>query len=227
MAQAQSKLDRRTNADDVYDYLYGQIVSLRLLPGARISEVEIAKQFDVSRQPVREAFIRLANRDLLLIRPQRATVVRRFSLDRIKRARFIRMAVEREILRHACQGATPLHIQRLERDLESQMAAIKAKDVDKFHELDYDFHKHLCDAADNSLMFKTIEENKALVDRLCVLSLSAPAAMDVLYDDHFDIVEGLKNKDEDRVIQAITAHLSHLDDVIARIRKTHADYFED
>ena len=75
MPQTLRTLDRRTNADDVFDYLHEQINLLKLLPGTRISEVEIADRFDVSRQPVREAFIRLSNLGLLLVRPQRATVV--------------------------------------------------------------------------------------------------------------------------------------------------------
>ena len=78
MAQIMTTHHRGTNADDVFDQLHSQIVSLEMLPGTRISEVEIASQFKVSRQPVREAFIRLANLDLLLVRPQRATEVRGF-----------------------------------------------------------------------------------------------------------------------------------------------------
>ncbi|MEL6126990.1 MAG: GntR family transcriptional regulator [Pseudomonadota bacterium] len=226
MARTQSKLDRRTNADDVFDYLHGQIVSLKLLPGTRISEVEIAKQFDVSRQPVREAFIRLANLDLLVVRPQRATVVRRFSAEKIERARFVRLSVECEVLRRACATATEQHHNRLLRDLENQKSAIESHDIDRFHTLDYDFHKHLCEAGNVPLMFGTIMENKVSVDRLCVLSLSEPAAMDVLYEDHSQITTALRNRDEPTVITAITRHLSRLDDVITGIRKSHADFFD-
>ena len=227
MNQASKKPDRRTNADGVFDYLYGQIVALKLMPGTRISEVEIAKRFDVSRQPVREAFIRLANLDLLLVRPQRATVVRRFSSEKIKRARFMRMSVECEILRRACERATSEDHQRLEHDLDVQRAAIKASDTDKFHGLDYDFHRHLADAGECAFMFTTIADQKTLVDRLCVLSLGEPAAMDVLYDDHLGIFEALKARDTTSISIAIRAHLSRLDDVIAGIRKSHADFFED
>ena len=227
VAQAFLKNERRTNADDVFDQLHHLIISLQLLPGTRISEVEIARQFEVSRQPVREAFIRLANRELLLIRPQKATVVRRFSTRKIKRARFIRMAVECRVLQLACRSATGLHFQRLDLDLNNQRDAIQKRDVGKFHAIDYDFHRHLCDAGDCALVFDTISENKALVDRLCVLSLSEPAAMEELYEDHSLIVEGLKNRDEDVVMKVITEHLSRLDDVIAGIRKSHADFFED
>ena len=227
VAQAFLKNERRTNADDVFDQLHHLIISLQLLPGTRISEVEIARQFEVSRQPVREAFIRLANRELLLIRPQKATVVRRFSTRKIKRARFIRMAVECRVLQLACRSATGLHFQRLDLDLNNQRDAIQKRDVGKFHAIDYDFHRHLCDAGDCALVFDTISENKAFVDRLCVLSLSEPAAMEELYEDHSLIVEGLKNRDEDVVMKVITEHLSRLDDVIAGIRKSHADFFED
>ncbi|MEP1208137.1 MAG: GntR family transcriptional regulator [Rhizobiaceae bacterium] len=218
---------RRTSADDVFDYLLGQINSLTLLPGTRISEVEIARQFDVSRQPVREAFIRLANRGLLLVRPQKATIVRRFSNEKILRARFIRTAVECEILRRACQKPLGKHQARLERLLEAQEKAIADQDIDRFHALDYDFHRALCAAAGSEFVFETILDNKAQVDRLCMLSLSEPAAMEELIEDHRTIVEGLIAGDESRVIEAITHHLSRLDDVIAGIRKSHADYFED
>ena len=50
-------------------------------PGAKLSEVEVARRIGVSRQPVREAFNRLATMDLLLIRPQKSTRVRGFSMD--------------------------------------------------------------------------------------------------------------------------------------------------
>ncbi len=94
------------------------------------------------------------------------------------------MAVECEILRRACKLATSLHDERLRKDLEDQRAAMKKRDVERFHALDYDFHKHLCDAGDSALMFGTIAENKAAVDRICVLSLSKPATMEELLEDH-------------------------------------------
>ena len=176
---------------------------------------------------MREAFIRLANRDLLLVRPQRATVVRRFSNRTIKRARFIRTAVECEVLRRACRQPLGKHKVKLERSIEAQEKAIREDDVDRFHKLDYDFHKMLCESADSEFVFETIVEAKSQVDRICMLSLAQPAAMDELLDDHRRIVVAVAASDEDRVIKEITHHLSRLDDVIAGIRKSHADFFED
>ena len=227
MAQDLNTLERRTSADDVFDYLYGQINTLKLLPGTRISEVEISRQFEVSRQPVREAFIRLANRGLLLIRPQKATIVRRFSHEKIKRARFIRLAIETEVLRRACAKPLGRNKGKLERSLDVQQKAISAGDIDRFHGLDYEFHRLLCMVAGSAFVFETIADNKAQVDRLCILSLSGPATMEDLLQDHIQIVDGLIAQEESKVLEVIKHHLSRLDDVVAGIRKSHADYFED
>lgn len=227
MAQDLRTVERRTSSDEVFDYLYAQINAMNLLPGTRISEVEISKQFDLSRQPVREAFIRLANRGLLLIRPQKATVVRRFSMEKIKRARFLRMAVECEVLRRACREPLGRHQARLERSIEAQAKAIHDQDLERFHKLDYDFHKLLCAAAQCEFVFETIADNKAQVDRLCLLSLAQPATMDELIVDHRNILSAIENRDEDAVTKAIKHHLSRLDEIVTSIRKSHANYFED
>ncbi|NNF77237.1 MAG: GntR family transcriptional regulator, partial [Rhizobiales bacterium] len=60
-----TRLARRTTVDDVFEQLHSDIVTLKLKSGTKISEVEIAGQFNVSRQPVREAFTRLGSLRLL------------------------------------------------------------------------------------------------------------------------------------------------------------------
>ena len=73
MAQADEIRELRTSVDDIFDVLRKEILSLALRPGDKLSETDVAARFGVSRQPVRGAFNRLANQDLLVIRPKRAT----------------------------------------------------------------------------------------------------------------------------------------------------------
>lgn len=218
---------RRTSADDVFDYLHAEILSLRLLPGARISELEVARRFNVSRQPVREAFIRLDNLNLLQIRPQRATRVRKFSSKTIMRARFVRLALECEIVREACCNRTKDDLSRLRANLVAQSAAVGDEDTDRFHTLDYEFHRLLCAAARLPHIAETIQQNKAQVDRLCLLSLSAPMAMHELLEDHAAITTALEARDEHEGLRAVRTHLSRLDETIAAISVTYKEYFED
>jgi DNA-binding GntR family transcriptional regulator len=219
--------ERRTNVDSVFDYLYEEIVSMRLLPGAKLSEAEIAKLFDISRQPVRDAFSRLENLDLLLIRPQKATEVKRFSSTAITTARFVRAAVEAEVLRRAARLCTQEGTELLETRLVEQRIAVKTNNYDNFHSLDYAFHKSLCTVGEVAFASDVIARDKAKVDRLCVLGLTRDERLDQLLSDHINIAQMVSNNDEEGAVKAGMLHLSRLDSTINAIREEHADYFDD
>lgn len=216
---------RRTNADVVFDALYDEIISLRLLPGTKMSEVEVAAQFDVSRQPVRDAFSRLGNMGFLLIRPQKATEVKKFSNLAITRARFVRTSVEVEIVTRAAAHYSEKDAPIFAQNLAAQQAAVQSNDVDAFHQLDYDFHRQLCETAQCAFAFDTVMENKAQIDRLCVLSMMDNDAMAVLVQDHQDIHKWIRTHDAKAAQAALRLHLSRLDGTVERVRLSHPDYF--
>lgn len=226
MAQATPLGERRTSVDDVFDYLHEQISTLQLKPGDRISEAEVAARFGVSRQPVRDAFSRLANLDLLLIRPQRATEVRRFSMRQIEKARFVRAAIEKEVLRRAAEYCDSEGEAQLEEALAQQGSAVENKDVERFGRLDYEFHQILCDIARADYAFDVILEEKAKVDRLCMLGLEKEQRMPELVADHRAITEAIRAHDAEAAVAAGMKHLSRLDETIERITATNANYFE-
>jgi DNA-binding GntR family transcriptional regulator len=63
----------------IYRILRRDIVHCLIPPGTPLSEKEVSIRFDVSRQPVREAFIKLAENGLIQIRPQRGSYVNKIS----------------------------------------------------------------------------------------------------------------------------------------------------
>jgi len=219
--------ERRTSVSDVFDTLHEQIVKLELKPGDRISEADIAAQFGVSRQPVRDAFSRLANLDLLLIRPQRATEVRRFSMRQIEKSRFIRAAIETDVLRRAASLCDDAGRAQLTAALSAQEAVTAAEDIEGFGRLDYEFHKILCVIAKVDYAFEVILEEKAKVDRLCKLGIKKEQRLPELLADHRAIAEAIGAHDADAAIEAGVKHLSRLDVTIERITATNANYFED
>ena len=226
MANAILASERRTSVDDVFDYLHEQISTLQLKPGDRISEAEVAAQFGVSRQPVRDAFSRLANMDLLLIRPQRATEVRRFSMRNIEKALFIRAAIEKEVLRRAAQHCDEADAGQLHAALAEQDDAVQRSDYQSFGHLDYAFHKLLCRIARTDYAFDVILEEKAKIDRLCMLGHDKEQRLPVLVDDHRAIADAIIKHDPQGAINAGMVHLSRLDETIKRIEATNASYFD-
>lgn len=219
--------ERMTSSDVVFDNLYGRITGLELLPGTKISETEVAKSFGYSRQPVREAFTRLANLNLLLVRPQRATIVRPFSRQLISNARFVRAAVELEVIRAAALDRDRTVDAALKSNMREQRKAISASDAGLFHDLDYQFHKLLCASANRAFAFEIIAANKAQVDRLCMLALTSDDAMNVLYDDHQNLLDALFGGDVNTADDVLRMHLARLSPTIEALYTTHTAYFDE
>jgi len=226
MLQTTDLLERRTTTDVVFETLQEDIVSLKLLPGSKLSEAEVARNFGVSRQPVRDAFNRLANLDLVLIRPQKATEVRGFSIERIAHARFVRMAVELEVIHRACAVWDDRRAKIIESNLEQQQHAIEAGQPETFHVLDQEFHKLICELGGCPLAVKTIEECKQKVDRLCMLSLGRGHEAATLLKDHRKLSRALKKGSVEESTGITRQHLGRLDDTIEEVQRAHSEYFE-
>lgn len=222
-----SEQTRRTNTDDIFDSIYADITTLRLKPGTKVSEVEIARQFDVSRQPVREAFIRLSNMGLLLVRPQRATVVKKISLKGIADSRFVRKAIEVEVARVACENFNASHHAAFEENLALQSESVADNDFQSFKELDAQFHRLLCLVADSEHAYRTISESKLQVDRLCAFALSRRTEFKDVYQDHVKMYELLKQGDTDGLVALMRKHLSRLDSTVAEATSSNQDFFVD
>lgn len=215
---------RPSVADQVFEELRRRILSLDLPPGARLSEVEVAAQMGVSRQPVRDAFYRLSKLGLLSIRPQRATTVTLISEAAVMQARFVRTALEVETVRTAARRMTAADLRRLEANLDAQDRAITAGEKAAFHALDDAFHRDICDRAGVALAWDLIAEMKSHMDRVRMLSLSFASRS--AYEDHLSIFSPLSRGDGEGAAAAMRVHLSRILDQIARIRAANHDWFE-
>lgn len=211
-----------STADLVFEALYRRIVELTLPPGARISELDVARQVGSSRQPVREAFSRLSKLGLIEVQPQRPTVVSQISHAAVLQARFIRTAIEIETARDA--AALPDEARRrLPGILKEQEAAISAGDRMRFHALDDAFHEAICALSGHAYAWTLVRENKAHMDRVRWLSLDVGAR--TALDDHRRIVEALCAGAPEAAADAMRAHLGRIVDIFDRVRADHPGMF--
>ena len=210
-------------ADLVFDELYERVITLELLPGAKLSEVDVARSMGVSRQPVRDAFYRLSRLGFLTIWPQRATIVAPISESAVLQARFIRTAIELETVQAAARILDDHQLQRLEALIQRQEAAMDAGEKTLFHALDDEFHRLICEFAGLAFAWSVIKENKAHMDRVRYLSLSFNARS--AFEDHVEILKALKAHDAEKAAEVMRVHLSRISGIIAVIRDEGHDYF--
>ena len=196
-----------------------------LQPGARLSESDLANRFSVSRQPVREAFIKLSEEGLVEVRPQRGTFVRRISQAAVMDARFVREAIEADIVKLLAAKSDAALVDELRLQLEEQREAART-DASRFIKLDELFHKTLADAAGKARAWALIEGLKVQMDRVRYLSLLR-FPMVKLTAQHEAIVDAIGAGDQEAAEMAVRGHLREILSDLPAIFADKPDFFEE
>jgi DNA-binding GntR family transcriptional regulator len=202
------------------------IVAMELLPGARLSEQDIAARHGVSRQPVREALISLAKTRLVEVMPQRGTIVVKISVRKMMDARFVREAIETAVVRRACEDFDPQTRLRVDDLLDLQEKVARRGDHVAFQRYDEEFHIALTEGAGCPLAWLAVEDIKAHMDRVCQLTLHGPSAMLPLVDQHRAIMTAIDARNGDAAAAAMHVHLTEILRALPRLEAEHAELFE-
>ena len=208
----------------IYRILRERIVKNDLKPGNRISESEIARGYGVSRQPVREAFIKLAEQGLLAVLPQRGTIISKIAYSQVLDARFLREAIEADIIKILASDPDPALIAALRSQLDAQKKAAR-RSPEEFIQLDETFHLTLADGAGKRGAWRLIEGLKSQMDRVRFLSL-AQFPLDKLINQHAAIIEGIASGNIPSAESAIRLHLREVLADLPEIQKAHPEFFD-
>lgn len=201
-----------------------RVVRGELVPGTRLSEQEIAAAYGLSRQPVREAFIRLADEELLEIRPQRGTFVRKIRVAEVESSRFVREAVEADIVRLAAARATGADAAELRLAVARQEEAGDC-DAATFMALDERFHRTIAEIAGRSDAWDYLEPLKMHMDRVRYLT-AAEFPVSRLVGEHRAIAEAVAARDPDAAEIAVRRHLKGVLDDLPLIVEAQPGFFE-
>jgi DNA-binding GntR family transcriptional regulator len=217
---------RHPAAPQIHEVLRRSIITMRLRPRKKVSEAELALELGVSRTPVREALIKLAEDRLVEILPQRGSFITPIRLREVIEARFIREALEIAVVREAATSGEPAILARLEKLLEAQRMAASEDDLDHFLELDEAFHHTFSESIDKQRCWRLIQTVKFQLDRVRYLSLPEPGNLALLIRQHAAIAQAVLAGDP---AQAETVMRAHLREVLRYIEHKHAqepDLFE-
>jgi DNA-binding GntR family transcriptional regulator len=222
-----ARMRQATMGTRVFEALRQAIVQLQLQPGNPLSEADIGRQLGVSRQPVREAFIKLAESGLVEIRPQRGTFVRLISLREVSNARFLREAIEVAILKKAALEASDSDIATLNELVASQRAVAAKGDTVAFLRLDEKFHQAIARSADCEDAWRVLEGLKAQMDRVRYLSLPDATPLETIIDQHEKIVLAMQAHAPEDAEKAMHLHLSEILYSLPKLAQRHPAYFVD
>ncbi len=136
-------------ASKIYKILKDRILSLEYEPGENLDEQKIAKEFGVSRTPIREALILLEWEKLIQIVPRVGITVERIDFQKLQEVFKCRVMIEGEIGYLAGVNCTESHLVEIEKLIVECKTVIKKQDPKHLFKLDTEFRKVLATAARN------------------------------------------------------------------------------
>jgi DNA-binding GntR family transcriptional regulator len=211
----------------VYAMAHEEIVGLEFKPGQPLSEKELSIRYGVSRTPVREALLQLADDSLVVIYPQAGTFVARISVHGVAEAQFVREALECAALRRGIEHFTEADLRRLEQNIERQRDAHAAHDVDTFYILDEAFHQALVERSGFPGVWRLAQRAKVHLNRARRLSLPAVSTIGELIEQHAAIVARVAAGDGTAAEVALSEHLRMVLADLPALQREYPDYFAD
>jgi DNA-binding GntR family transcriptional regulator len=214
---------RRPIVPQIYDALRDAIVRVDLRPGQVISETEMAANFGVSRTPIREALIRLADEGLIDIYPQAGTFVSRIDLAAVREAQFVRQTLETAVaIQAASIGAA---LTAFEPILERQERAIRNGDFAEFFASDEDLHRKVFELAGHEATWRLVQSAKSHLDRVRQLERPSEETLLQMLGQHRAIATAIGSGDATSVVEAVREHSTVILTVAPEVAARHPDLF--
>jgi DNA-binding GntR family transcriptional regulator len=151
-------LQRRLLRDDVFGHLRNAIVDGSFAPGEQLRDVELAAWLGVSRTPIREALLRLAEAGLVVAHPGRSTIVSSVDERAVRDARDVVAAMHEVAVREAMQSLTDTHLDAMRDANRRFREAVEAGDLDAALQADDDFHGVPVAVAANRALLAVLEQ---------------------------------------------------------------------
>ncbi|ADQ14347.1 GntR family transcriptional regulator [Halanaerobium hydrogeniformans] len=210
----------------VYKILKKNILELRLKPGTNLRKEEIAETLQVSRTPIREAFLKLAEEALIDVYPQRGTYVSYIALDNVEEAKFMRQTLETAIVKLACDLLTEDDLFKLRTNIRLQEMTSAQSDYINFFRHDNNFHRILFDACHKSNIWNAMDQMSNHLNRFRILSLQEKFNSKALIEEHRSIYKALEKRDSLKVENVMKEHIERVRIDANILKREHPEYFK-
>jgi DNA-binding GntR family transcriptional regulator len=205
-------------SDRVYASLREMAITFKFKPGERLTELDIAERFSVSRTPVREALNRLVNEGFLSA-DGRGFALRDLDPKDCFDLYELRLALECTAVRLAVQRASDDDLSRL-----SKMARLANREpadcsVERIVDLDEQFHEEIARLSGNAQLTDALKSVNARIRFVRLIDMEGRPRSRSL-GDHVTVARALEERDAEAAIQAIQEHVSRkLQDMVQVVRR--------
>ncbi len=196
-------------ADQVYEHVKRLILSGKLRQGERIVEDQIAKQFGLSRTPVRHAIVRLAEYGLVYVRPRSYAEVARLEIADVRQIAAVRFHLEKLIFSEFMQRATADDVSALTRIAQYAEKVLLDDDTAEYFETDSNFHLEVARRCGNPHLCQIVERFDVKTQLLRVSQRLSPRQLVPYMRQHYQLLELVQRHDEQALHRDLHRHIIH------------------
>ena len=193
--------------DVVFNTLREAILKGELKPGERLMELQLASKLGVSRTPIREAIRMLELEGLAVTVPRKGAEVAKMTEKDMEDVLQIRRALDELAVQLACDKMTEQQLRTLKMAARSFEESTRSRDVKKVAQADVAFHDAIYKSTDNPKLINMLNNLREQMYRYRVEYLKDESTYPALIAEHQKIYDGLKRKDKDYVVQAMSEHV--------------------
>nr|WP_241188120.1 GntR family transcriptional regulator [Pseudohalocynthiibacter aestuariivivens] len=209
MAKTKDSGDETVRADtppgqDAYYQIVRDIRSGQLLPGDRLTEVELAKRFGMSRTPIREAIRQLEADGLVVHTPRLGATIHTLDHAEISELYDMRAVLESTAARFAARAASTVELGEIEA-IQTAMSTARSSE-DRF-EQNQNFHAAILDAARNRYLLRAVLAVQKTLLILGRSTMDQPDRAEAAVAEHSAIVAALQSRDEEAAERAMRLHI--------------------
>lgn len=180
-----------------------------LRSGDRLIEVALAKRFDVSRTPVREALMGLSAIGLVELRPNCGAVMRPFGLEQIREIYDVREILEGEACRRACGKIAPAVLEEIRLAFENLRNQAR-HDKDWSHAewvVDCRLHETIVQHSGNKRLAEEVATYGELIQIVRETVGNARRMQEQAIGEHLEIVDALLRNKPEAAATAMRRHI--------------------
>ncbi|MEI9806280.1 MAG: GntR family transcriptional regulator [Pseudolabrys sp.] len=198
---------RLTRAEELRLQIADEIVSGALAPGSALDETTLAKRFEVSRTPVREAIRLLAASGLVVVRAHRAAVVARPSAEQLAGMFEVMAELEALCAGFAAERMTSTERAAFEQIHEELRVMIQSGDPQRYHEVNEAFHNAIYNGAHNTYLAEITLATRARVQPFRRAQFRNLGRLAKSHIEHDRVVQAILRGEQGIASSAMYAHI--------------------
>ncbi|MDK2902030.1 MAG: hypothetical protein PWR14_934 [Thermosediminibacterales bacterium] len=200
------KIRYATKNDIVYNLIKEKILDGEFKLGSQLIIRNLAKEFNVSETPVREAIKRLEVEGLVEVTPHVGITVSVPSLEKTKEILDVRLILEPKATEMFIENLSDEALKELDDILNDMKEAAKEKDVKKYSLLDKEFHDIIYKFCGNEVLYEIITNLWGRSERTRSVFGISVERMNISLGDHIKLLDSIKKRDKRTAVEIVKSH---------------------